>query len=286
MSYYGGKQRLADFIARLIDLSNYRRYYIEVFCGGASVFFAKRSIADVEVLNDLAGDIHNFWQTLRDSPDELLHKLRGEMYSARAFRKAVDIANNPDAYNEVNRAWATMFSNNASFVFNARSFAPDKHNSFIAKVNRVACAQQRLQETIVTQKNAVDLISEYTNETDCVFYCDPPYIDSHQNYKHKYTQAQYDRLLDMLSHIKGGFVLSSYPNESLTAAVEKNNWRVTIKEMICHAEISYRASAGKDYAEMKGKQEVVVWGGNGFNDNDITPDSIDKLKAASPPTLL
>ena len=45
-----------------------------------------------------------------------------------------------------------------------------------------------------------------------LFYCDPPYINTCQEYKHKYSIAQYKDLIAALEAAKGSFVLSGYPN--------------------------------------------------------------------------
>lgn len=56
-------------------------------------------------------------------------------------------------------------------------------------------------------------------------YCDPPYVGSDCGaYKGSYTQDDFDALLERLSKVRGNFLLSSYPNGSLTEACEKYGW--------------------------------------------------------------
>jgi len=52
--WMGGKRRLAD---RLIPLFPPHECYVEVFAGGAALFFMRPQPAPVEVLNDLNGDL-------------------------------------------------------------------------------------------------------------------------------------------------------------------------------------------------------------------------------------
>ncbi len=58
------------------------------------------------------------------------------------------------------------------------------------------------------------------------FYCDPPYINTHQGHYKGYTEADYTRLLDALTKIKGKFLLSSYPNPLLKQYAKKYKWNL------------------------------------------------------------
>ena len=63
-NYYGGKARLAGWIASLLPA---HRTYVEPFCGSAAVLFAKRP-SPTEILNDLDGAVVNFFRVLRERP--------------------------------------------------------------------------------------------------------------------------------------------------------------------------------------------------------------------------
>src|SRR5271169_2520383 len=61
--YYGGKCRL---VSKLLPFVPDHQTYVEVFAGGAALFFAKNT-SPVEVVNDLDSGIVNFYRVLRDS---------------------------------------------------------------------------------------------------------------------------------------------------------------------------------------------------------------------------
>jgi hypothetical protein len=63
-NYYGGKARLAGWIASLLPA---RRTYVEPSCGSAAVLFAKGP-SPTELLNDLDGAMVNFFRLLRERP--------------------------------------------------------------------------------------------------------------------------------------------------------------------------------------------------------------------------
>src|SRR5258708_28092876 len=68
LSYIGGKNRLAK---RVIEIFPEHTTYVEAFAGGAQVFFRKEP-SKVEVLNDLDGEIVNFYRVCQQHQDELL----------------------------------------------------------------------------------------------------------------------------------------------------------------------------------------------------------------------
>ncbi len=61
ITYYDGKIQLASKIVKLFPE---HKVYCEPFVDGASVFFAKEK-SEVEVINDINGEIVNFYQVLQ-----------------------------------------------------------------------------------------------------------------------------------------------------------------------------------------------------------------------------
>ena len=65
--YFGGKQTIAQ---RVITEMPGHKHYVEPFCGSLAVLLAKEPVAH-ETVNDLDGDLVNFWRVLRDQPEAL-----------------------------------------------------------------------------------------------------------------------------------------------------------------------------------------------------------------------
>jgi DNA adenine methylase len=61
--WMGGKRRLAD---RLIPLFPPHECYVEVFAGGAALFFLRPQPAPVEVLNDINGDLVSLYRVVQN----------------------------------------------------------------------------------------------------------------------------------------------------------------------------------------------------------------------------
>lgn len=77
IKYPGAKNRIADWICSFIPP---HEVYLEPFFGGGAIFFNKQK-AHIETINDLNGDVFNFFKTLRDNPDRLIEAIELTAYS-------------------------------------------------------------------------------------------------------------------------------------------------------------------------------------------------------------
>lgn len=102
ISYYGGKQKLASTILKLIPK---HKLYCEPFIGGAAIYFAKEPSA-VEVINDVNKELVNFYRMVQTEFVALETEIRITLHSRDLHRKAKVIYDNPDMFTEIKRAWA------------------------------------------------------------------------------------------------------------------------------------------------------------------------------------
>src|SRR5262245_3635030 len=63
LKWHGGKHYLAD---RIVALMPPHLHYVEPFFGGGAVLLAKNPDGVSEVVNDLCGDLINFWRVISD----------------------------------------------------------------------------------------------------------------------------------------------------------------------------------------------------------------------------
>ena len=100
-------------IKRLLDLIPEHRTYVEPYCGGAGLLFAKPP-ATVEVINDIDGELINFFQVVKHRWDELLREFHGLLHSRRWFYDIRDT--DPNDLDAVQRAARFYFLRHASSV--------------------------------------------------------------------------------------------------------------------------------------------------------------------------
>ena len=99
LNYLGGKSRLADRIVKLIPEDH--TCYCEPFCGAAWVLFRKEP-SKVEVINDLDGELVNFWRVIQHHLPEFMRHFGWILLSREHFK--TEQARDPRILTDVQRA--------------------------------------------------------------------------------------------------------------------------------------------------------------------------------------
>src|SRR5262250_1358971 len=98
LPYIGGKNRLAK---KIISLFPKHLTYVEPFAGGAQVLFHKQP-SDVEVLNDLDGEIVNFFRVCQSHHQELVRYLHFIVVSRQWYEMLANTR--PESLTDIQRA--------------------------------------------------------------------------------------------------------------------------------------------------------------------------------------
>ena len=227
ITYYGGKQKMLRHILPLIPP---HRIYNEPFFGGGAVFWAKEP-AYTEFINDINGEVVNFYRVLKTDFPAFKRELDGTLHSELQHREARAIYRSPEKHTPVRRAWAfwvlsmeSMFhivGNTWTFRKSGRGRLP--HEVTLGKELLTEAYAARLEMANIFSGDAVDIICR-VDRPNAFHYLDPPYFKSDQGHYKGYTEADFTRLLDRLTEVKGRFLLSSYPSEVLTRYTAQNGW--------------------------------------------------------------
>jgi DNA adenine methylase len=228
ITYYGGKQSLAKHILPLIPE---HKCYTEAFAGGAAIFFAK-SPAEIEVINDVNGNLVNFYRVLKTNFDSLKKKIETTLHSREQHEFAGMIYDQSQFFNSVERAWAVWVLSKMSFASKLDgSWGYDKkRNGMPKKLTNAKEAftielAHRLEHTQIECTDALRIIK--SRDTMHTFhFIDPPYVGSDCGHYSGYTLMDFQNLLELLSEIEGKFILTMFPHEILSEFIEANSWRV------------------------------------------------------------
>jgi DNA adenine methylase len=217
LRYYGAKWRIAQWI---ISHMPPHRTYIEPFAGSCAVLLNKDP-AEIETINDIDGEVANFFEVLRDWPDELSRSVNLTPWARQEFVKSREPVSDP-----VERArrfacacWMSMGSRISGRPTGFRRTCAGQGSNMAALWGRVPEtlleAAIRLKQVQIENRDAVKLIREY-NAPDVLIYADPPYIgDERTNkdeYRHEMTHVQHLELTDALRAHSGMVLLSGYRN--------------------------------------------------------------------------
>lgn len=253
ISYYGGKQSmLKEILPRIPG----HIIYVEPFFGGGAVFFSKPQ-SPVEVINDLNSEVSNFYMQLQSNPEALAWMIETTPHSRLAHAKAALIYNNPEFFTDTERAWAFWVQTNMSFgskIGGGFGYGLDNSVSLKLKNKKLlmgAPLRERMSLVCIENNNALKVIRSRDSE-NTFFYCDPPYPNTDLGHYKGYTMEDFIALLELLSGIKGKFLLSSYPYPELEDFRAKMGWKSESFEKVLSA-------AKCKTGIRKRKTEVLTW---------------------------
>jgi DNA adenine methylase len=210
--WVGGKTKLADWIVSLMPPHH---MYIEPFAGSLAVLFAKNP-SPSELVNDLDGDLVNFWRVLRDRSRQLVRKLEMTPYARDEYYLSFEPTDDP-----LERARRFFVLNHQAFA--SRVYAQSgwhrpapKQSSSPAKTYRrriaeLRAAAERLKDVMIEHDDALAVIRRYDADNVC-FYVDPPYLNVRDVQPYKVRLQDHTELLETLRACKGKVILSGYWN--------------------------------------------------------------------------
>lgn len=235
ITYYGGKQRLADTIISMIPG---HKLYCEPFFGGGAVFFRKPKTG-LEVINDHNDMLINFYLAAQNSFPELQERIRNTLHSETMYYHAKDVWNGSCEANEIEKAWAVWLITNGSFAGSMHggwkwcNGTSGSHSGIYMNNKRIEfneALKNRLECVQISCRDALKVITERDSE-NTFFYLDPPYPGSYQGHYKGYSLDDLEELLELLSGIKGKFILSNYWSDLLSKYIDRNKWNYKQIEM-------------------------------------------------------
>ncbi len=214
ISYFGGKSRLAK---RIVPLIPDHTCYCEPFCGAAWILF-KKDPSTTEVINDLDGELVNFWRIIQIHLDPFLMYFKFAVIS----RKLFDLENrrDPTTLTDIQRAVRYYYLQRLGFggktsgrTFGAGAMRPTNLN-LLTLEESILETHWRLQRVTIENLDACKCIEKYDRK-ETFFYIDPPYYHTAQDYCRTFEDADFRRLFETLQTVKGRFILSLNDHEDI-----------------------------------------------------------------------
>lgn len=215
LHYPGSKKRIASWI---ISHMPPHHSYLEPFFGGGAVLFEKKPSA-IETVNDLDGDVVNFFRVLRNQKEELKEWLKYTPYAREVYREAFEL--HPQSEIEQAGYFAVRSMQSHGFRTNGNcGWKKDVHGREAAYALRnwnelpelIEEMAARLKEVQIENMPALELIRAF-NYSDVLIYADPPYVlstRSRPQYKYEMTNQNHVDLLLELCQSKAMVMISGY----------------------------------------------------------------------------
>lgn len=216
LKYPGAKNRIAGWICEYIPE---HEVYLEPFAGSLAVLFQKER-CHIETVNDLDGEVVNFFRILRDQESELERLILLTPFSRREYEKAYELAVNDieRARRFAVRCWMGFGCGNLyrnGFKTGQQTHSPNPAKGWNQLPETMKLAAERLKGVQIENLPAIELIKRYDTK-DVFIYADPPYLHGTRKkylYKHEMSNADHEKLLHVLTKHPGKVLLSGYDND-------------------------------------------------------------------------
>lgn len=216
LKYPGAKNRLASWICEYIPKHD---VYMEPFAGSLAVLFNKQQ-SHIETVNDIDGEIVNFFRILRDRSEELERLIEFTSFSRLEYKAAYEFSEDDleRARRFAVRCWMGFGCGNLyqnGFKSGQQTNSPNPARAWSQLPETLRLAAERLKMVQIENLPAIELIKRYDTE-DVFIYADPPYLHGvRKNYLYKYEMqdSEHEELLKVLFKHPGKILLSGYDND-------------------------------------------------------------------------
>jgi DNA adenine methylase len=209
--YVCGKRHLAKTLIELIEKIPHTTY-VEPFVGMGGVFFRRRVRPRVEVVNDLSRDVATLFRVLQRHYLAFVEMIRWQITTRSEFERLV--ATDPDTLTDLERAARFFYLQKTAFggKVTGRNFgvSPGERGAFDVTriIPELEAYHERLAGVVVERLPYATVIEKYDRPTT-LFFLDPPYIGTEHFYgKEMFGRADFEKLVQLLSGLKGRFLLT------------------------------------------------------------------------------
>jgi DNA adenine methylase len=214
VQYTGSKWRIAKWIIERLPA---HVCYVEPFCGAAGVFFRKPP-SPVECLNDLNGEVINFFDVLRSQTNDLIRAIELTPWSRFELIRALTAASDP--LERARRFYIRAYqSYTAGEAEKSRGWAiavnEDRRLRQWGKVSHLYACAERLKLAQIEHDGALNVIKRF-DDYQTLFYCDPPYVMDTRtsiDYPLEMTDKDHEALAASLHSIQGMALISGYSSK-------------------------------------------------------------------------
>jgi DNA adenine methylase len=206
------------------------RIYVEPF-GGSGAVLLRKNPSEVEVYNDLDGEIVNLFRVCRENGEELSRLVFLTPYSRDEFLKSFEPSD--DSLEQARRTVIRSFQGFGSgyATVNDGSKCAKPNNGFRidwrVKRNNISKSWCKVSSTVmevinrlrevVIENESYEVVIKRNDTKDTLIYADPPYLtstrDSGKDYRHEFDIDDHVQLAKILHEVSGAVVVSGYRSD-------------------------------------------------------------------------
>lgn len=234
--WIGGKRRLAD---RIFPLFPRHSCYVEPFAGGAALYFLRPVPAEVEVLNDINGDLVNLYRIVQHHLEEFVRQFKWALSSRQVFKWLQETR--PETLTDIQRAARFYYLQQSAFGgrVNGQSYGTATTQppglNLLRIEEALSAAHLRLSNTYIEHLSWQECIRRY-DRPHTLFYCDPPYWQT-EGYGVPFGFEQYEEMAELIGKIRGKAIISLNDHPDIRRVFDRYHIEST--------DITYTVGGGK-----------------------------------------
>ncbi len=248
--WMGGKYYTASFILKAFPPKTSYDLYCEPFMGGCHVIARKPAWNHYEIVNDLNGDLVNFWMHVRDDAEALASQLDTLPYSRELHYTYYQSLFDGTSLKPLERAvrWYYVLQSSFSSQVTSTSSAGWKNgprspghgvpHSYRAALHLFTMLSQRFRFVEIDHRDFEAVIKQHQGPRT-LFYIDPPYLgvqDYYRSMETRFTFKDHERLATLLNASPALIALSYYPHPLLDSLYPAPQWRRITWEVTKHSQ--------------------------------------------------
>jgi len=231
LSRLGNKKMIAkDIIKHFPE----HRTYIEPFFGAGGLYFNKPK-AQYNILNDLDSDVYNLYNVLQQEPEKFRTSILDLMETQDLYKYWIKHKETEP----IKKAIRFIYLSNWGYL--GRMGCMSLQTSCNKKqliLERLDITIEALKHIQITNLDCIKMLKSIcfkgiVDVEKSFVYCDPPYINTENNYSNSFSETNLIELLEKLIDMKVKFAISEFKNDKTLEIANKYNLNVIdIRERI------------------------------------------------------
>lgn len=222
----GNKKKIAKEIQKYFPVHN---LYIEPFFGAGGMFFNKPK-ANYNIVNDLDSEVYNLYNTLIREKE----KLKKEFYKMPIHYDLLEYWKKNKEEDPVMKSLRFLFLSNCTLLGTGsqlRYTTQDDKNNIYKSFDAIWDLIYDVTFSNLDFRKFIKSISYRHGKQDIdktFFYCDPPYLQTNNNYSNSFKEEDSIDLFEALEKTKCKYAISEFDNPFILNQAKERNLNVII----------------------------------------------------------
>lgn len=214
------------------------------------MFFMRPQPTQVEVLNDINGDLVNLYRVVQHHLEEFVRKFKWALSSRQVFEWQK--LTRPETLTDIQRAARFYYLQHLAFGGKSHGQSFGTATTQVPGLNllrieeQLSAAHLRLSQVYIENLSWQDVIKRYDREHS-FFYLDPPYWET-VGYGVDFGWEQFEEMAELLANIKGKAIVSLNDHPDIRQVFSQFHIETT--------DIKYTVGGAKNHADRK---EVLIF---------------------------